>query len=166
MTAEAGDKPLAIPEPAGLLRPIQQPIAFSGSPEEKNGVLAIHATLDARAIGASPQAQVKGEIWVAKDGGYVISYALEINGTADDWGKGVEGVMRWEYDLEAIGQPLSLLPPPGCPLGMVDAPMPEDATQVESQPGSLSLTTGLDVARRPKFYSGALAAAGLEQEWC
>ena len=32
--AETGDKPLAIPEPAGLLRPVQQPLTYSGSPEE------------------------------------------------------------------------------------------------------------------------------------
>ena len=158
--AETNDTPLVIPEPASLLRPIQQPITFSSSPEEKNGVLALHTMLDNHALGTSPLAKVKGEIWVAKQGGYIVRYILEIDGTADDWGKGVEGVMRWEYNLDAVGQNLSLLPPPGCPLGMVDVPMPDDATQVETQPGVLTLTTGLDVAAAAEFYMDQLALQG------
>jgi hypothetical protein len=157
---EVGETPLVIPEPASLLRPIQQSITYSGSPEERNGLSTLHAVLDARAVGASSEARVKGEMWVAEEGGYIVRYILEIDGTPDDWGKGIEGVMRWEYNLDEVGQELGLLPPPGCPLGMVDAPLPDDATGVEAQPGILTLTTGLDVAAAAEFYQDRLPGQG------
>jgi hypothetical protein len=157
---QAGETPLAIPEPASLLRPLQQSITYSGSPEERNGVSTLHGALDSDVVEASPQAKVQGEIWVAKEGGYIVRYVLEINGTEDDWGKGIEGVMRWEYDIDGVGQDLGLLPPPGCPPGMVDAPLPDDAAKVETQPGILTLTTGLDVTAAAEFYREQLPLHG------
>jgi hypothetical protein len=157
--AEVGDDALTIPEPASLLRPFQA-VSLSDQPEDHNGVSARHATLDAEAIGASSQAEVDGEVWVAAEGDFIVGYALEIDGTADDLGEGLEGVMRWEYDLEPLGQDGGLLPPPGCPLGMVEAPLPDDAAQIVSQPGILSLTTGLDVTAAAEFYREQLASQG------
>jgi hypothetical protein len=158
--AEVVETPLPVPEPASLLRPLLQPVNFSESPEQRNGISSLHAALDNQAVGASSAARVTGELWVAKDGGYIVSYVLEIEGKADDWGKGIEGTMRWEYDLEEVNQNLGLLPPSGCPLGMVIAPTPGDAASVEAQPGSMTLTTGQDVIAVGKFYRTQLPLEG------
>ena len=158
--AEVIDQLPTVPEPASLLRPLKQPVNFSGSPVEQNGVSALHAALDNRSVGASSTALVNGELWIAKDGRYVVHYNLEIQGKSDDWGKGIEGTMRWEYDLELVNQDLSLLPPAGCPLGMVTAPMPEDAAGIESQPGILTMTTGQDVTTAAGFYRAHLPLQG------
>ena len=117
-----------------------------------------------RAVGASPQAQVKGEIWVAKDGGYVISYILEINGAADDWGKGVEGVMRWKYNLETVGQPLGLLPSAGLPVGDGRCSHAGGCNSGRNPTGELEPDYRAGGGRGGPGLPGALAAAGVEQE--
>ena len=158
--ADSGNTALAIPEPARLLRSIQKPLAFDSSPQEKNGISTLHAIFGPPEVGAGSQAKGTGEIWIAQNGGYILRYSLEMNGSADDWGKGIEGVMRWDYNLEQVGQPLGLLPPMSCPLGMVDAPLPEDAAKVESKPGILTFTSSLDLAAAAQFYRDRLSARG------
>jgi hypothetical protein len=158
-SAATGETPLEIPDPASLLRPYRD-AAFSKSREERNGVPALRAVLDAKAVGAGPQAKVDGEVWVAAEGGYIVHYELSIDGAEEEFGKGIEGVMRWKYDVEPTDESLNLLPPPGCPLGLVDAPLPDGAADVNSRPGILSLTTALDVDAAAKFYRERLPTLG------
>jgi hypothetical protein len=158
-SAETGGSPLTIPDLANLLRPYHTE-SFSTSPQERNGVSANKTTLDAAAIDASQQSKVQGEVWVAVQGGYIVYYDLVIDGTEADWGQGIKGVMHWEYSLKPTGEELDLLPPEGCPLGMVEAPKPDDAVEVSNQPGILTLTTDLKVAAAAKFYQEQLAVLG------
>jgi hypothetical protein len=158
-SAEAGGTPLTIPDPANLLRPYHT-VTFSKTAEERNGISAKKATLNAAAVGANPQAKVTGEVWTAVQGGYIVYYNLVLDGTEADWGKGIKGAMHWEYSLKTAGEGLDLLPPEGCPLGMVEAPQPKDAAEVSNQPGIQTLTTGLDVAAAAKFYQEQLAGLG------
>jgi hypothetical protein len=160
--AETGATPPTIPDLANLLRPYHT-VSFSSSPKERNAISANKATLDAAAVGASPQAKVNGEVWVAIQGGYIVYYDLAIDGTEADWGKGTEGVMHWEYSLEAPGKDWNLLPPVGCPLGIVEAPKPDNAVEISNQPGVLILTTSLDVTAAAKFYQEHFAELGWKE---
>ncbi len=152
-------EPTAIAEPARLLLP-----AFGAeevSPRESlQGLPVKHYRFDERAIGAEAPTKAAGEIWTAAEGGFVVKYMLRVEGGRAFFGKDIQGTMTWEYELDDVNQAFVVEPPPGCPLGLVDAPRLPNATERVNRPGFLTYKTSGDLKRTIEFYEQQMPAAG------
>ncbi len=125
-----------------------------------NGIAAKGYKFDERALGAAGRAKATGEVWVAATGGYVLKYSLTLQGGADYFGEGGDGTLTWAYDVTKAGQPAAIALPKDCPEGLVDAPVMDDAKNVQRLPGVTLYTTPSTVAQVADFYQKQLPAAG------
>jgi hypothetical protein len=66
--------------------------------------------------------------------------------------EGIEGTLNWEYDLTEPNQPVILELPPGCPAGLVDAPLMPDAQDIRRQPGASIYLTARSITDVLTFY--------------
>ena len=149
-------------EPAGLLAGVVG--ADAAGSEAINGVPADHYTFDEHAIGQAGRATSTGEMWVASDGGYIVKYLLTTKGNADYFGEGVEGTLRWDYELTGIGQPVTITLPDDCPPGMLNVPQLPDASNATNLPGVLTFETTTALADIAAFYQAQLPALGWAPE--
>ncbi len=112
---------------------------------------------------------VRGEIWIANDGGFVVRYT----GTGDvaepaapDEGLGiVEGTVNWEYLVSAINSADAIELPTECAnldTGSAELPIPAfPGATLDFSTGSLSsYTVDAPVAEVADFYRSALLAEG------
>jgi hypothetical protein len=155
---EAGVTPSALVEPAGSLAGVIG--ATAAGSETANGVPAQHYTFDEHALGQSGFARSIGELWVAVDGGYLVSYVLSTHAGAEYFGEGIEGTATWNYQLTGINLPVAIDLPQDCPAGKVDAPLLADAAGVVTMPGFVSFTTGTTPPDVSAFYEARLPELG------
>jgi hypothetical protein len=155
---EVADTPAETWEPAGFLDSVIG--ADEAGAETVNNIAASHYTFDERAHGALDIAESTGELWVAVDGGYLVSYQLSTMGGADYFGEGIEGTLTWDYRLADVNQPLSVMIPEDCPPGLLDVPMMPDAANIIRMPGTASYTTSASPADVLTFYQEQAAASG------
>jgi len=146
-------------EPADWLPPALGAEA-AGPAQTINGLAANHYTFDERALDLVGLAKVSGEVWVASGGGFVVKYLLTAEGNADYFGPGAQGKMSWDYELQDINQPFTVNPPPGCPPGLLDVPLPPNAAGVVKDPGHTTFTTTTTVRDVATFYTSTLPTAG------
>lgn len=160
-TAEAADPEsslVAVFEPAAELagvigaEPLGQKVV--------GGVDALGYGFDERAVGQPGVGHTTGEVWVAHDGGYVLAYTMTSEGSDDLFGDGVEGRITWQYELTDVNQPVAVEVPADCTAGLVDAPMPNDASIVVNAPGLLSYDTASSMADVLAFYQDASTGMG------
>jgi hypothetical protein len=155
---EATESPVAAAEPAAELIGM---VGASGVGQGSvNGVDASHYTVDERALGLAGLAVSAGELWVATDGGYIVSYQVTTQAAADYFGPDTEGKMSWDYQLTDVNQALDMELPADCPPGLLDAPLMDDATDVNSVPGVVRYRTTATVADVLEFYQSRAAALG------
>jgi hypothetical protein len=128
--------------------------------ESVNGVDTDHVTFDERALGQTGTTHSQGSVWLAVNGGFVARYHLTTTGDAAIFGEGNSGTISWTYELTDANGDVAVPLPAGCPPGLVDAPMPADATDVRDAPGMLSFATGSKPADVVAFYAGRAAALG------
>jgi hypothetical protein len=128
--------------------------------ETLEGVEADHYTFDERALAQAGRNKSTGEVWVAAQGGYVLRYLKTTTAGADYFGEGTEGKLELEYDLTGINKPLTIELPPGCPPGLVQAPMMPDAANVHNEPGVLQYESAASVPDVAAFYAKQLPAQG------
>jgi hypothetical protein len=145
-------------EPAGFLHfVVGAEAAGSG---KANGVPADHYKFDEHALGQENLTQSTGELWIASDGGYVVKYLLTSTAGEDYFGTGTEGTVTWDYEVTDIGKPVKLSLPPGCPGGMVDAPLLPDPSNELNSPGLLSYQTSSSLADAAAFYEKQMPDLG------
>ena len=125
-----------------------------------NGVAAKDYKFNERALGVVGRATATGEVWVADPGGYVVKYSLTLKGGAEYFGEGGEGTLTWAYDVTKAGQPTAIVLPKDCPAGLVDAPLMDNAQNVQRYPGATLYTTSSTVTQVVDFYQKELPAAG------
>ena len=159
-TTEAGSSLTATWEPAGFLSGLIG--AEPAGSETINNVAADHYTFDERALGQTGFTKSTGQVWVATDTGVVIKYFLTTTAGADYFGKGMEGVQTWEYNLTDINQPVSINLPAGCPEGLVDAPLMPAAQSIRKLPGVTSYSISGSIQDVFAFYHEQLPALGWE----
>lgn len=158
-TAIAPDDTLAQRfEPAGLLAGVVG--ADAAGSETLNGVPADHYTFDEHALGQVGRATSTGEMWVASGGGYILKYLLTTKGTPGYFGDGIDGTLRWDYQLTGIGQRVTIKLPDDCPLGMVDVPRLPDASNVTDLPSLLTYRTSKRLADIAAFYKKQIPTLG------
>jgi hypothetical protein len=147
--------------PAGALTGVVG--AEEAGTEVLAGVATTHYAFDARALGLDvttlAAATFAGEVWVADDGGFVVSYRLSIDAGEGYFGEGVFGAETWEYTLSGIGA-TEVVVPDDCPPGFIDAPVLPGAEDVVELPGYLAFSTTLTPAEVAAFYLDALPAQG------
>jgi hypothetical protein len=157
-----GAVPSDAAEPAGLLS------GFLGAQEvaaeEIDGIATIHYTFDDRALGSLDPASSIGDAWIATDGGYVVRYTLTTEGGAAWLGPGAQGVSTFDYALTSVGQPVTVVVPPDCPIGPVDAALPPDAHDVVTEPGRLTYRTASVPADVVAFHQARLSGAGWQPD--
>ncbi len=149
-------------EPASFLTGVIG--AEEAGSETVNGVAANHYTFDQYALGEQDQTESTGEIWVASDGNYIVKYLLTRKGKADYFGEGIEGALTLDYELADPTQPVTIQLPEDCPPGMVDAPLLQDAANVEKGPGILSYKTATLLKDAAAFYQEQIPGLGWKVE--
>jgi hypothetical protein len=83
-----------------------------------------------------------------------------LTGGPEYFGEGTDGTLTWAYDVTKAGQPAAIALPKDCPPGAVDAPVMDDAQNVERLPGATLFTTHATPAQVADFYQKQLPAAG------
>jgi hypothetical protein len=128
--------------------------------ETVNGIETNHYTFDERALGQAGLNESSGELWVAKEGGYLLRYHLTTEGEENYFGEGIVGTFTWDYELSEVNQVPTIQLPENCPAGMVDAPMLPDAFNITNMPGLLKYETATSVAEARAFYEHELPKLG------
>jgi len=131
--------------------------------ESVNGIEANQYTFNEQALGVGGTAHATGEVWVAAEGGYVVQYKLEVQGGPEYFGEGIDGTVRWDYDLDTSST-ASIAVPDGCPAGLIDAPVMDDAQHVQKLPSATMYETASDAASVLAFYQQELPALGWQQQ--
>jgi hypothetical protein len=149
-------------EPAGFLPAVIG--AEEAGAKKVNNVDAKGYKFDERALGVAGRAKATGEVWVAATGGYVLKYNLTLTGGPDYFGEGGEGTLTWAYDVTKAGQPAAITFPKDCPSGLVDAPVMDDAQDVQRLPGITLYMTKSTPAQVADFYQNNLAETGWKAE--
>lgn len=144
-------------------------------PDEKvNGIDSRRYSFDEKALGSllgQGEATAKGQLWVAKDGGFVTKYILDIqvrNGGASLMAPEMkEGKLRMEFELKDVNQPITIEVPKeatgGAKLaGFGDTPFPTpDGTRTMAASGNFAIfQTDMAPADVQKFYEDTLAKLG------
>lgn len=128
--------------------------ANAAGEETVNGLPAMHYTFDEAAIGRAADLSAKGDLWIAKEGGYVVKYSLSMIGENDQLGLGVSGTQSWMYDLTEAGA----VSDPGLPAGCIAeydqdiAPLPSDAKDIMRMPNFLQFNVPLTLEQAAQFY--------------
>jgi hypothetical protein len=132
--------------------------------ETVNGVAAKRYSFDQQALGEQDLTEATGDLWVAAEGNYIVKYLLTRKGKADYFGEGMEGTLTLDYELADPTQPVTIALPADCPPGLVDAPLPQDASNVEKAPGVLSYETATPLKEVAAFYQEQLPNLGWKAE--
>jgi hypothetical protein len=159
----AAEAPAETIEPAALLP------AFVGAetagPGTVEGIAALRYIFDERALGDAGLTRTAGEIWVAAEGGHLLSYRLTTTAGEDYFGPGIEGTANIEYDLTRIGEPVAAIELPAyCPPGLVELPLPDGVTPSVNLPGLLAYATAMPVPDAVAFHREQLAALGWAEQ--
>jgi hypothetical protein len=167
---DGGPCTAALADPtAGLADQYQPALAISplvgadeAGTETVNAIAASHYTFDERALGFAGFSESTGDVWIAADGGYVVRYRLTTRAGPEYFGREAQGTMTWEYELSGVNEPVEIAVPEDCPAGLIDVPMPPDATNLRSLPGFLAFETALPPSETGAFYRDSLAGLGWE----
>jgi hypothetical protein len=124
------------------------------------GIEADGYRFDERAVGQAGLAKSSGEVWVATDGGFVVSYDLTSTGGADLFGGGTEGTTTSKYELTDANVSVQIDVPDVCPPGLVQAPKLPDAANVIDAPGLTMYDTASTLADVLAFYDQQAPATG------
>jgi len=128
-----------------------------------DGVATRHYTFDATSLGLPSDATASGEVWIAKDRGYVMKYVLDITGADSVFGTGISGTRHLEYTLSEIGAHAQVVYPAGCEPVLSDVPAMGDASDLVRLPGLLAYSTSSSAADIFAFYEDKLTAMGWQK---
>lgn len=128
-----------------------------------DGIASQHYTFDTASLGLPSDASASGEVWIAKEGGYVVKYSLDINGSDSVFGVGTSGTRHLEYALSKVGAQAQVVYPAGCDPVLSDIPAMEDAADLTRLPGLLDYSTNATQNDIFAFYEDKLTAMGWQK---
>ncbi len=143
--------------------------------ETINGIETLHYTFDETAIQDETTQfnSAQGDVYIAKEGNYVVRFRIEGEGNVSDLGmalgeEGTEtqeaiGLMVVQMDLTNVNEPVSITIPAECEnSGLADADYPvlEDAYESGSFGGIVTYKTNTPFADAVAFYQESLTAEG------
>jgi hypothetical protein len=122
--------------------------------EEINGVDARHYSFDETILGTALGAydKISGDVWVAKEGEYVVKYAF----TSED----AKATYRWIWEVHDVNAPFTIEPPAGAQGAREDVPLMPDATERSSFGAMTTYETAGDLGAVIDFYTGQMPGQG------
>lgn len=125
---------------------------------EYAGMPAVRYTFDERSVPSQTgeNGKAHGELWIARDGGAVLSYELSVEIQSPDF----SGSRTWSYTLSAGGEePVITLPEPCTPV-LDDLPTLPGAENLTLQPGFQRYLSDAGREEAAEYYAQALPALG------
>ena len=135
-----------------------------------NDIEVLHYEIDSTMLEEDDDLdEIAGDVYVAKDGGYIVSMILDgtgpmdfLGGTEDDY-----GTMHLDYNLTDINESFEISLPEGCDAsadqGGSEFPVTEDAYELSSFSGFTSYKSDLPFTDIVAFYETVLSEAGWTQ---
>ena len=140
-----------------------------------NGVETLHYTFDETAI-SNEEIQfnwAQGNVYIAKEGNYVVRFTLEGEGVTNGLGLATDidnggdkpqvGLIQMAFNLSSVNQPLSITVPADCEDSSaenVEYPVLDGATEYTSFGGVITYNSTTAFADIVAFYQEELAADG------
>jgi hypothetical protein len=130
--------------------------------ETVNGIAAKHFKYNESAETLDVYGKVSGELWVAKDGGYVVKDVMSWQGAGVLFGgdSKAKGNGKWTWELTQIDQPVDIKAPENCGGAAKDLPMMADAKDQSSIGDMTTYTTAGKIADVVAFYQKEMPSAG------
>lgn len=122
--------------------------------EDLNGVATYHYSFDETILGAGAgvYSSIRGEVWVAVEGEYVVKYDY----AAED----SEATYSWAWEVYDINAPFTIEPPAGAQGAREDIPIMSDATEQVTVGGMITYKTPSDLSTVLSFYKEQMPANG------
>ncbi len=124
-----------------------------------NEIEVLHYEVDSSLLDADDDLdEIAGDIYLAKEGGYLVQMVIDGTGPVDILGNGEDsyGTMHMAYDLTDINKPLEITRPEGCEENREDdgsdLPVTEDAYELATFPGLTSYKSDLSFMEIVTFY--------------
>jgi hypothetical protein len=129
--------------------------------ETVNGVRAKHYAWQENSLPVWGFSAVKGDVWIATDGEYVVKYAVEASGKGTLFGSSQEeGTVRFEYDLTDVNGSFTIEPPVECEVPATDIPIMADAQDKMTFGTTVSYSSPSMLADVVVFYQGEMPKSG------
>lgn len=144
--------------------------------ETVNGIEALHYTFDETAVDDETTQMIwaQGNVYIAKQGNFVVRFQLQGEGTVDNLGLGVDeaaedskepqiGFIQVEMNVTNINEPVDITIPVECEnngIDNADFPVLEDAVEFTSFGGFVSYKTETRFSDAVQFYQERMAADG------
>ncbi len=101
-----------------------------------------------------------GKAWIAKDGGYLVKYQLELSGGGALFGSGATGKLTLEYELSEVDGDQPVAYPGDCRPVLADIPATDDAQDLQRMPGRLWYVSPSTPDRIKSFYEDYFSNQG------
>ncbi|NMB55093.1 MAG: hypothetical protein GYA15_10375 [Leptolinea sp.] len=127
--------------------------------ETVSTIPSVHYSLDKNSLGNNAE-NIKGDLWLAESGGFVVKLNLTMTGGEKTFGKGRKGTQSLIYELTGINAGQKFMLPEGClPVLTEIAAMP-DASRMIRMPDFMRYVTASSVSDVFNFYKKELGALG------
>jgi len=154
---DAGGGEFSLPDAAAQLPGITG--AEKVGDETVGGVTAVRYHFDQRSLRGYPAGvSADGDVWVAVEGGFVVSYQLKLNAPEGVLGAGLAGEQSWAYEVKPGLQAVAL--PDACAGLPYDFPRMPDAAGVTLMDGYLDYLTAGPADAVSSFYNDRLTGQG------
>ncbi|HZW03755.1 MAG TPA: hypothetical protein VFF68_07505, partial [Anaerolineaceae bacterium] len=136
------------------------------SGEIVNGIATNRYTVNQAAMGLGEAAGSEGEVWVAREGGYIVRFAGEAEGMLGGLSAGnasQRGASRWVYDLQQVDSLETVRLAAACLAAKIEAeriPIHASATELSTFAGVTTYHSAEPLAVLADYYRGELAGAG------
>jgi hypothetical protein len=149
--------------PESLFGPIQ-PDRLVTSGELVNGVLTDRYTVDQVSMGLGESRTSQGEVWIAREGGYVVRFSGQADGVVAGFAPAAAGsTSRWLYELSEINALADIRLSTACLVAKTAAgliPIPASAEKTNSFGGVTTFQSAEDFTTIADFYRAQLAEGG------
>jgi hypothetical protein len=126
-----------------------------------NEVRAKHYAWEENSLPVWGFSGVKGDVWMATDGEYVVKYVAEASGKGMLFGSSQEeGTIRFGYDLTDVNGAFTIEPPAECEVPATDIPIMADAEDKMSFGTTVSYSSPSALADVVAFYQGEMPGNG------
>ena len=128
-----------------------------------NGVLSDHYKANEVDMEMTTVYSQSADVWLAKDGGYIIRFTGETSGEMNDGEDTGEGTAKWEINVFDIGQVSSIEIPAECLEQQAvteDIPVPDGVQDYENFAGIISYTSDMSVDELAEYYRANLPENG------
>ncbi len=128
--------------------------------ETINGVPCHHYNFDQTSMLGENFASAQGDVWIAVDGGYVVKYVMQAEGTDPETQQ--VGHIAWEYQLRDVNTPITIELPEACAGAGAESEFPimADATNMTTMTGMTMYESASSFDDVVAFYQEQMPANG------